>query len=351
MRHWFGLLFVMAMGCGSEPLPEVDDGPRPVKLYDLDGAESKARVEYPGTITASVEATLAFEIAGKLEKVPVTEGQVVKKGELLASIDPRDAQAMLDGAQADVVAAKAEYQRMQSSFAADAASRQDLDVARRNYEVAAASYRAKRKTSDDTEIYAPFDGVVARKFVDDYENVAAKQAIVLLQDDGGLEIRVEVPERDAVRASPNISAAERTSLISPVVELAALPGQSFPATITEFATSADPVTRTYTATFTFDKPDGVNILPGMTARIAFDVSKVSGELVAVPVQAVTSDPAGQSFVWVVDDQMLAHRVDVTLGTVADDYVIVLDGLEGSEVLATSGVQVLREGQAVRKFEG
>jgi multidrug efflux pump subunit AcrA (membrane-fusion protein) len=121
--------------------------------------------------------------------------------------------------------------------------------------------------------------------------------------------------------------------------------------LTEFATAADPATRTFAATFNFDNPSDVTVHTGMTAKVTVHV-RASISLAAglsVPSLATAADEGGAPYVWVVDPTSLAvSRRSVVLGQLSGKAVQVREGLEGNEWIAISGVHHLREGMVVRR---
>jgi RND family efflux transporter MFP subunit len=311
-------------------------------------------LEYSGTISAAQHSEMAFEVPGKITDFPVIEGQIVKKGDLLVRIDPRDMAALAGVDTAKVQLATAEYERQKKLFEADVSSQQELDRAQRAYEVAVANAQGSTKGLEDTELFALFDGIVAKKLVRDFENVTAKQPVLILQDTTNLEINVTIPEADAVRGAPNSSNEERTARVKPIVIVTALPDRSFPAQITEFNTTADPVTRTFRVTLRFDPPDDVNIKPGMTATVRIHIQPEqqlgSGHAeVSIPASAAITDETGEAFVWLVDPgSMTVQRNPVKLGHLSGDRVFVSSGLRSGQQIAISGIHQLRDGMLVRR---
>ena len=133
--------------------------------------------------------------------------------------------------------------------------------------------------------------------------------------------------------------------------LAAVPDRPIPARITEFATSADPDTRTFKVTLSFQAPPDLQILPGMTAKVSVRTPQVSQGLATVPAHAVAADENGQSFVWQIDPAaMEVRRTSVELGILVGDRVQVTSGLAPEAWIAASGVHQLREGMKVSRLE-
>jgi RND family efflux transporter MFP subunit len=133
------------------------------------------------------------------------------------------------------------------------------------------------------------------------------------------------------------------------VIVSALPEREFPARIREYATVADPITRTFAVKLNFDNPEDANILPGMTARVRIIIDPQSAW--SVPVTAAQADESGQAYVWQVDPEaMTVSRKPVELGPLTGDRVLLSSGVSEGDLVAISGVTALREDMRVREFE-
>jgi RND family efflux transporter MFP subunit len=354
-RHGFIVLAGCAAlaACEQEAPPERAPVVRPVKLLTIGAVGAGPTLELPGSVTATQQSDMAFEVPGRIIEIPVDEGEMVASGAVLARLDARDYEADLDKVLARRNAARADFNRYDEAFKADAVTAQDVDLARRNLDVTEAELRTARKAVEDTVLRAPFDGRVARKLVDDFANVRAKQTVLIVQDDSSIEIRVNIAERDWGRARPGLSNAERTALIRPRVVIASMPGRQFPATIKEIATSADPVTRTYEATFAFANPADVNVSPGMTGRVVLSIPEDTdvGAVTLIPANAVMADEENNPYVWVVDpDTEMVGIRKVQVGELSGVSIQVIDGLQDGDRIAVSGVHSLTEGAPVRALE-
>jgi RND family efflux transporter MFP subunit len=276
----------------------------------------------------------------------------VEKGDVLARLDARDYEQQLKVAQANLNKAQAELTTEENIFKEDpgATSKTILDEKIRAVKVTESQLEIAKKAFEDTELRAPFAGLMARKLVEDFANVQAKEPVLILQDISILEIEIAVPERDLVRRkNEDETKEEMTERLKPKAIVSALPDRAFPARIKEFATTADPVTRTFAVKLNFDNPDDVTILPGMTARVRVVIDPKSAW--SVPVTAAQADENEQSYVWKVDpESMKVARSPVELGPLTGDRVLLTDGVKEGDLVAISGVTALREGMQVRKFE-
>lgn len=345
---------ISLLGC-KEEAPPAPPPVRPVKILEVSSGGGMRTIEFPGEIRAVRHAELAFEDAGKLVELPVLDGQDVSQGQVLAKLDPRDFESVRDAESAKLAKAEADFSRVKALYDADVASKQEFDGARSQLDVAQANAdRALKDLEDDAVIVAPFAGIVAKVHVENFQNVQAKQAILLLQDTSTLEVVVAIPETGFAGSRRGSSNAERDAALEPTVFVSSVEGRSFPAKVKEFSPTADPTSRTYQAVFSIESPADVTILPGMTASVRINslASAVgsSGEI-QIPARAALADEQGKAYVWKIDpSNMQVSRVAVELGLLAGDSVTVTNGLANGDWVAVSGVHQLREGMRVRRYE-
>jgi RND family efflux transporter MFP subunit len=353
------VLFVTSCGKKEEKVPQ-KKVIRPVKIMTVVSSEEAFKRKFPGRVRAAKRVELAFQVGGPLIELPIEEGQNVKRRQLLARVDPKDFQTDLRNAEGGLGKAKAalqlaqtEYERVVRIRKKDPGAvsqamvdrrREAVNKAQADIQSLQAAVDAAKDQLSYTYLRAPFSGVISRRYVDNYQEVRAKQPIVSLDDISSLEILVDVPE--IVMAS-----VREGGPVKAVAEFAAAPGRQFPLTIKEYATRADPRTQTYQVTLQMPRPKGINILPGMTATVhgSPPVKERSADQFVIPAIAVFADEAGISHVWVVDeDAMKVNKRKVTTGDLTGtDSIQILEGLQSGEKIAITGVAQLREGMQVR----
>jgi len=357
------LLALLLCSCGkNEPEKAEATAVRPIKMMTVGSALTGQTRKLPGTVRATDRVDLAFQVAGPLIELPVKEGQRVKKGDLLARIDPQDYDTNLRNAKGTIAKAKAsvdyavaEYKRYVNVKATDAGAVSDSmvnlkytaqNVARAELQSAEAALAAARDQLNYTRLRAPFTGVIARKYVDNYQEVTIKEPILSLQNMTDVEVLMDVPEM--------MMAPIRKTKPRVFADFAADPSRNFELKIKEVALLADNLTQTYQVVLVMPAPTGIRILPGMTATVSIEFTSVPVDesSMIVPAIAVWSDDAGHSMVWVVDTKTMAvHRRAVTTGDLTGvDSIKVTADLNPEEVIAISGVSKLQEGQVVRKLE-
>ena len=362
------LACVLALtGCGGteEAAPEVV---RPVKIVTIDSDTAAQMRTFPGTVRAAARVDLAFQVEGTILDLPVNEGQAVMQGQLIAQLDQRDFKTRLNEAegqrgraQAALAAARSEYERIVRIQKADpGATSESMVVTRReNMNKAIADLQSAQAAASgaadrlgDTTLRAPFGGIVSRRYVDNFQEVNAKQVVISLDDLSSFEILVYLPEIVvALMAEPD--KAENRE-VPGYAEFAGVPGKRFSLRIKEFAKRPDPATQTFRLVLAMDRPADAVLLPGMTATVTATMTRrdMRGARV-IPAAALFADDQGRAHVWVVDrETMRVGRRAVTTGELTGQaYIQVIGGLEPGEMIAASGVSQLRQGMQVKAFDG
>jgi RND family efflux transporter MFP subunit len=240
------------------------------------------------------------------------------------------------------------------AYESNAVTQQDLSRAKGQYDVSQADLDVAQKALEDTELRAPFAGRIAKRLVDDFANVQAKQAVMVLQDESSLELRVNVSERDWVLGNGKLSRDQATKLIRPRVRITSLGARLFPGYLKEMSNSADPVTRTFQVTFGFASPDDVNVSPGMTGNVIVERYRIEAAeraSLAIPLDFIVADADGNPFVWVVDPtSMRANKRPVELGELFGANANIASGLSIGDQIIASGVNSVTPNMLVREIE-
>lgn len=330
-----GLLATLA-ACGKQqPALEV---PRPVLVvHPLAGADT-APAAYAGDIRARNESPLSFRVGGNLTRRLVDAGDRVRRGQLLAELDPGDAGLQASAAHAEMTRLGGDLERYRTLVAQKLVSQSTFDAQQAAYRAARAQYELTRNQSAYTRLLAPADGVIATRSAEAGQTVAAGQAIYTLAGDSGREVAIALPE----------SRVREVRVGQPVVvELWSAPGQPLPGRIREISPAADPQARTFAARVALEGDAARAVELGQSARVYM---RQAGEQAAlqVPLSAVQrSADAKPASLWVVDPA--TRRVlllPVRLGAYAEGTVPVLGGVDANAWIVAAGGHLLREGQLV-----
>lgn len=327
---------------------------RPVRSIVVQDGTKMPDLEFPGVVKAGSDRTLAFEVPGKVLSIPVSKNQRVKKGDVIARLDPKDFEDRVSKAKAALVRDSDSLARYRN-VAANAVSKEEVSRAEAQVKTSQAEFDSAQRDLDRTILTAPFDGVIADTFPSELDVVPVGQKIAMILDTREIGVEVSLPETLVIR-SKMIQKVDPQTNISHVV-FDSYPGRSFSARLDEFTALADSRTQIYKATFKLDNVPELNLLPGMSATVI-----VSGHdyiyrdaeqrpAVAVPESAVGVDAKGGYFVWKLepaDDAgvFVVRQTPFTVASRAGTDVVVREGVKPGDRIATAGVSVLSEGRKV-----
>jgi membrane fusion protein, multidrug efflux system len=195
----------------------------------------------------------------------------------------------------------------------------------------------------DSTLHAPFDGVIAKRFVQLNQNIKAGEPVVKFQDVDEIEVVIDVPE---TFMSADLRSAD---IVQITAEFAGAPGVEFPVDVREMAQRADPVTQTFAVRAVMKSPPGVTLLPGMTATASMTYRRAAilGDRILVPISAVYQDSKGEQLAWVLGTDATVSRRAVKLGSATAGQIEIVDGLRPGDRIAVAGVTFLRDGMKVR----
>jgi RND family efflux transporter MFP subunit len=339
--------FLMLTGCGEEEIAQEVEVVRPVKTLLIGGAQAGGKREFPGVVDATRKADMSFRISGKLESISIKEGDQVKEGQELAKLDQTDLKITLADRQASYDTAKANYDRAAKLVEKGHISRTDYDKLKANYAGAKAGLEAAKQDMKYATMKAPFAGYISKRYVENFEEITAKQTIFALQDISSLDIKVDLSENLMIRARKNKTKPDIYAKFN------AIKDKQFPLTVKEISTQADEQTQTYQVTLNMQPSENYRILPGMSATVvassqALDEDK--GSWVNLPVAAVISNPEKQGTVWLVDESsMTVSPRTVETGRLSGKNITV-GGLSPGDRVVIAGAAFMREGMKVSFLE-
>jgi RND family efflux transporter MFP subunit len=343
--------FLFLVGCQDMPeQSNIIDIVRPVKLVQVINSQHGMVRSFPAEVVANQGSYLAFRVNGELLEFPVLAGQEVKKGQLLAKLDPEDLQLQYEQRSAQYDLASSQLNRIKSLYDKSITSKSEYDQALANKQVAESAFKIARTNLENSELRAPYSGTVAKVFVKNFESVVAKQNILRLETRDMMDVVIQVPEKIVARVNKNLD-------YHPSVVFDGFPSKSYRLTIKEWDTQADPSTLSYKVVFTLPIPTDFNLLAGMTGHVYIDHSKIT-ELPAkklfIPVEAVFSEQTqainNNAYVWLFDKHTSTiSKQPVVVGKMYDQGIEVLSGLSVNDVIVGAGVHHLKQGLKVRPW--
>jgi len=352
-----GAVLTVLFACGGGEQESSPPPVRPVKIFEVEGISGDAVRRFPGSISASQRAELSFRVGGVLQKIEVKEGDRVKAGQVLASLDPTDFEIRLKDRQATFDNAQKNYDRGSQLVAEGNISQLDFDRLEANFRTSQAALDAAKQELEYTRLKAPFTGVIGRREVENFEEVTANQPIIQLQNLEQLDVIVNLPENlvRSLQRDPDVDTVRDSRVADRIETWASFEGRGddrFPLNFKEVSTKADAQTQTFRVTLTMPQPDGFSVLPGMTANVFMDFSKVvaTDSTRWVPVSAVVADSGLDARVWVLDsDSMTVSPQAVTIGRMANGRIEVTSGLSGGEEIVSVGAAYLADGMQVSRM--
>ena len=344
------LLAATTFLASCEKQEEAVEKPRPVLSVVVKPAPG-ATLTLPGTINARVETQFGFRILGRIVARNVQVGDIVKKGDVLAAIDPlslelavRSSQSDLSNAQAQLANAVSNEQRQQTLFERQSAAKATFESAQQGRETAAANVNKAQANLDKaneqlgySRLLAEFDGVVTNTSAEVGQVVSAGQSVVTV---------AQPKDRDAVIDVPETAGTLLKSGAAFDVALQLDPSYHAKGVVREIAPDADDATRTFrTKLALVNPPEALRLGAVITATAMTNTQS----LIRLPVSAIKVD-GSKSIVWIVDDKagkVSSREVTVDPGSAPGGPVVISAGLNSGDRVVVAGVNQLKDGQAVR----
>ena len=320
---------------------------RPVRTVTVELQEGGEKVSLTGEIQPRYQADLGFRVNGKILERPVDVGTQVKKGDLLARLDPQQYRQDFEVAKAEVAAAEAEVTRSEAQeyrqrelLKNGNTTRVQYDQALKTFKTAQAqldSAQAKQIQASEnlgyTELKADNDGVITAIGADAGQVVGAGQMVVRLAQLGEREGVFNIGE-GAFKTRPKDPTVTVHLVSNPEIETAGK--------VRYVSPQADPATRTYTVRVSLpDAPPQMRLGANVVGTVTLD----QGQTVSIPGSALFQKD-GKPAVWLVEKDKTVQLKPITVQRYQGDSVVVGDGLAQGDVVVTAGVQKLLPGQKV-----
>ncbi len=298
-----------------------------------------------GTLGALTSATLKAKVAGELLEVTVREGQPVRKGQLVARIDPTEVQARVAARSADAAAARAQLQLAEKNRTTQKAllernfiSQNAFDTTQSGYDVAVARLRAAeadlasaRKTLGDATLQAPFSGTVSERHAQPGERVPLDAKILSIVDLSTLTLEASVPA----------SAIAQVRVGQPVeFSVDGFGERRFAGRIDRINPATSAGSRSISVYAVIDNADAT-LRGGLFAQGKFTLERVENVL-AIPASAVREE-LGQTFVYALEDGAVRKKPVRISQADTNGAVQVMAGLGAGERVVKSNLGQLRDG--------
>jgi RND family efflux transporter MFP subunit len=349
--HALPALVLLLCGCQEDAPPPMP--PRPVLTVTVAPITSEMFGPFACVVEARYQTQLGFQLSGRMVARDVYVGDLVRKGQRLAALDPTVTQFAFNRAKADVADAKAQLNNAQGIEARQRALQEGgnatqaaldnavagLATAKARLDQTQASLRMAEDQIGYTELHANFDGVITAWTAEVGQYVTNGQAVVTVARPDVREAVVDIADDLMFNVRPGMVFTARL-LVAPSVTTKAV--------VREIGPLADAATRSHRVRLTLQDTTGAFRL-GTTIVVALD--RPIAPLIRVPASAIF-DKDGASYVWVLtSDGSHVERRAVVRGDGNDDKVIVSHGLSAGDRVVTVGVHSLTEGETVVGDEG
>lgn len=329
-------------GCGTTPRQQAPLRPVKVTAAEALGTTEKS---FSAVVMPDQYSDLAFKVGGPLVKLDVVEGQHVRRGQVVAEVDPIDYRLQYEAKRSSYLTAKSQLERAEKLLARDAISHQDYESTTASFDNAKAAFENAESQLEETRLRAPFDGFIQKKYVENYQKVQPGTSIVCLIDPTSLKIRFTMPESniDHFLADPDLS-----------VEFENYKGTSFRAEVKEYVPASTDGSGIPVFLRISDRRFNLrdyNVGVGFTCRVTLRHGNMgkAGTCI-VPISAIVSVTGSEApHLFVYDSQQgTVHLREVKSdGVTGRGSVVISEGLAAGELVVVAGSTRLVEGQKVK----
>ncbi|MEZ2337887.1 efflux RND transporter periplasmic adaptor subunit [Mucilaginibacter sp. RCC_168] len=338
------LCIPLMYACKSHPTKVSQNGGAdtiPVQTILLKQQNSNAAMAVSGQFTTDDEVMLSFKTGGIINSLNVKEGDAVKKGQLLATLNLTEIDAQVQQASLSVEKAQRDYQRIQNLYKDSVATLEQLQNSKTALQQTQQQLNMAKYNRQYSEIHASKDGYILRKLANAGQLVTAGAPV--LQTNGAETnkwiLRVGISDSEWTRLQLNDPAQIQTT---------AFPGQILYGIISRKSEGVDAVTGTFSADITLSGKKPKGIAAGMFGKaiITPSYTVIGGSEWQIPYEALLDGDGTTGYVFVTDDNKTAHKVKVVVAGINKSTVTISTGLENAKALIISGSAYLTDNSAI-----
>lgn len=328
------------MSCNSSKEDKKETIYKVIAIHPTNSISANSK-QYIGLLEGNKTSSLSFQVAGQIANINVQEGQRIKKGQLLASLNAANLKSQLNAAKATLEQAKDAHKRLKILY--DNGSLPEIKFIEIQTKVkqANAAYTIAKKNLKESKLYAPYSGLIGKRTIQIGENVFPGKEVFKLIDTQKIKMRFDVPEQEINLIHVGDKAEVTVGILS---------NQIFYAKVTERRLDANSITHNYSAYVTLiDKNN--ELVPGMASEVKIFAKKLintkeSGNTIVLPVSAVQVTMTGKHYVWLVENG-LAIRKEVEIGQLVSKGLTIKSGLSKRDLVITEGYHKISVGNKVQ----
>ena len=324
------------MGCNNKQTTEPTAKIIPVKVMDIGFSNYSQSRNYVGTVEESSAVSVGFSGMGSVERVLASEGERVKKGQLLAVLDGNTAQNTYTAAKSTLHQAQDAYDRLKPLYEKGSITDIKFIEVESGLEKAKAMEAIAKKSVEDCNLYAPMNGVISKRSVEEGENVMPGLSAFKLVSIEEVYINVPVSENEI----GSIKTGQSATIIIP-----ALDNREYNGVVDKKGVEANPVSRTYAIKIKIGNPKS-ELMPGMVCKVFLQNNEDgNSQKIIIPNRSVQISPDNKQFVWLADGNTAKRRF-ITVGSLSDYGIIVENGLSTGDKLIVEGCNKISEGMKI-----
>ncbi|MDR1345568.1 MAG: efflux RND transporter periplasmic adaptor subunit [Bacteroidales bacterium] len=328
------LLLCVFSACSEKQGTQTQEKTIPVKVMEVAAEQTAGSKNYVGTVEESATVSLAFSLMGTVEEVFVQEGQRVRKGQLLATLNAATSENSYQASLAKLRQAQDAYDRLTKVHSNGSLPDIKFVEVETGLQQAKSMAAIAKKNLDDCKLYAPRDGVIAERSVEAGGSIIPSQAAFKLVSVDKLFVKIPVPENEIGGIAEGQVAQ---------VTIAALDNAAFSGKVEMKGVSASATSHTYEAKIGISNPQ-LQIMPGMVCKVTL-AGNSNTEVIVVPNRAVQISAAGRRYVWLAEGGVAKRRF-VKTGNLTDNGIAIAEGLSAGDRLIIEGFQKVSEGMKI-----
>jgi RND family efflux transporter MFP subunit len=309
-----------------------------VRIASVTKEKIRAEIYTAGQFTTNDETYLAFKTGGIVSSVLVREGDFVRKGQVLATLDLTEINAQVSQAKLGFEKAERDFTRVKNLYHDSVATLEQLQNAKTALDVADQQLKGAKFNQNYSEIRAVANGYILRKFLNTGQLVAAGSPVFQTNGAGSSEwiLKAGVSDREWAMIKTGDSS---------VIETDVLPGKKLKAVVVRKAEGADPVTGSLNVELKLNASGVPSIAAGLFGKATIYPSSAQ-EVWTIPYPSLLEGNGGKGYVFVTDNLRTARKAEVRIGSVEKDKVIVTEGLENVQYLIVEGSPYLKENSTI-----
>jgi RND family efflux transporter MFP subunit len=336
-------LAILTFSCKEKTKVEVNtEDVIPVRTMSLQQGTIQQQIVAAGQFTTDDETNLSFKNGGIINRIYVMEGDAVNKGQLLATLNLTEINAVVEQASLAYQKAQRDYQRASNLYKDSVATMEQMQNAKTALDVARQQYSSAGFNQTYSEIRANKSGYVLRKFANEGQVVAPGTPILQINGAANGKWLLKAGVSDYQWAI--IKAGDKATIATD-----ALPGKEFNGVVTKKSEGVDPLSGTFLIQIELTDVPASTIASGLFGKATITPSQTTTAW-SIPYDALLDGDANSGYVFVTNDNATAQKVKIQIAKVENQQVIVSGGLENAKALIISGSAYLNEGSKIKLVE-